>query len=362
MGFFLALSRFVGPLQKLLPARRQSLVAIDLDESSVRAIHVRRDGTRLVLDGYRIVRIPAGTPSGALAAACRQALDLRLGDEAVAVSIASPEATVRKLDLPRMRPEELLEALPWEARRHIGGLADDALLDAQILGGTNNGEAIETVLVAFPKARYAEMELLWSDLGITPAFVDLRPLATMNSLFLRSADGDRSPFALLDLGAGVGSFSIFSRSSLILFRDVSPRLAHLDSLLASHFTIPAAEVEQFKMTGKLPNGKVATSQEIEEALADLVAELAEDLRAGVVYLENQTGGTLDKVYMAGGNSIFLDRHGAADAVRSQSGVTLERYNPFQTMRLGVVDEMALKAAYSELCAPAGLAARFFAAA
>jgi Tfp pilus assembly PilM family ATPase len=347
-------------LSRLGGRRRTAVTAIDVGLTSVRAVHLRRDGEALVLDGFRVTRMPEGPSDRALEAGVRAALELRLDDEPVAIAVSSPEAAIRKVELPPMTPDELYEALPWEARKQVAGLADDAILDVQVLSPGGESTPMEVVLVAFPRDQYDRAGGLFERLGAPPAFVDLRQLATLNSLSLGGPPPAR-PIAVLDLGSAIASFSILTGRSLFLFRDLSPRLANLNALLAGKFTLGAEALESLKVSGKLPDGKTPAPGAIRAALADLEAELAEDLRSGLLYLENRSGGSLDHVYLTGGNAIFLDRYGIAEAVSTQSGVALERYNPFQGLRLGMIDEIALKAHFSELVAAAGVAARFFGA-
>lgn len=344
---------------RIFGRRRLAVVAVDLGLTAVKAVHVRKDGESLVLDGFRLLRFHGESAESSIEAACREVLELRLADEPVALSVVSPEAVIRKIELPPMTHEELLQALPWEARRQISGLAEDAMLDAQVLNPGGDGTPMEVLLVAFPRSEYSRIDALWKGLGVDLQFVDLYPLATMNSLRLRESFAPRTPVALLDLGSTCAFFSIFSESSVLLFRDLNPRVTQLDALLASHFSLGLNEVHALKLSGKLPDGKAPPAAAVQKALAELVTELTEDLRSGVVFLENHTGGSLDRVVLTGGNTIFLDRHGILDGLASQTGLTLERYNPFQAFRLGLIDEIGLKASASELCAAAGVAARYF---
>ena len=358
MSFTSKFSR--NPIARMLGRhRRSSVLAIDLGVTAVKAIHVRQDGGSLVLDGFRVLRLQGNSGSRSIESACHEAMELRLADEPVAVSIASSGTAIRKVELPPMTFEELRQALPWEARRQISGLAEDAMIDAQVLSPGGDGAPMEILLVAVPRNEYARAEALWSELGIDPPFVDLRPLATMNSLRLRESFTPRAPVAVLDLGSAAAFFAICSESSVLLVRDLSPRVTQLNSLLVSHFSLDPEQVEAVKLSGKLSDGTAPPPGAIQKALGDLIGELNEDLRSGVVFLENHTGGSLDRVYLTGGNTSFLDRHGILGTLSAQSGLTLERYNPFQTFRLGLIDEIGLKAATSELCAAAGVAARFF---
>ncbi|MGH7803809.1 MAG: pilus assembly protein PilM, partial [Candidatus Binatia bacterium] len=316
----------------------------------VRGIHARRQGRDLVIDGYRLARVDA---QRSLEDACRDVLSLRLGNEAVAIAVASPEAAIRQAEMPPMTPREIQEALPWEARRHIAGLDDDAVLDVQVLDRSEPGP-MNVLIVAFPRRLYDDLASLWTSLGIDPAFVDLAPLGVMNAA---RDEQSVAPQAILDLGTGTGSFSISSPNGILLFRDLAPRVSRLDSLLGTAFSLNEEAVEALKRNGKLPSTPAPPKAALEKAIGEVTGELGEDLRAGVLYLENRTGGAIDRVLLTGTTAHFLERHGLTDAIASASGLAFERLNPFRRFRLGLVDEIGLKGNAFDLAAAAGVAAR-----
>jgi type IV pilus assembly protein PilM len=340
-----------------------ALLAIDVAVNAVRAIHVRRDGGDLVLDGFRVLR-GAGSASGqALEEALREAVSLRRGSEAVAVSVNSSDASIRRIDLPPMNPKELRESLQWEARRHIAGLPEDAVLDAHVLGGPGHDARaaagpMAVVLVAFPRQLYESLEAALDRFRAEPVFIDVSPLAAMNGL-VRREDFTNGPLALLDLGSASGSFSIFSADDLLLFRDLGQRVAQMDQTLANQFALDPEQLETLKLTGKLPKGETPNPVVLQRALGNVTAELVEDVRSALLFLESRAGTALEHVYVSGGNAALLERCGITESISVQTGVPLERWNPLQTFRIGLVDEIALRACASELSALAGLAARFF---
>jgi Tfp pilus assembly PilM family ATPase len=214
------------------------------------------------------------------------------------------------------------------------------------------------VLVAFPRQLYESLEAALDRFGADPVFIDVSPLAALNG-FLRRDDFISGPLALLDLGSGTGSFSIFAAADLVLFRDLGQRATHMDQTLANQFALDPEQLESLKLSGKLPKGETPNPVVVQRVLASVATELVEDIRSALLYLESRAGGSLEHVYLSGSNAGFLERCGIADSIGAQSGVTLEPWNPLQAFRIGLVDEIALRAAASELSAVAGLAARFF---
>jgi len=214
------------------------------------------------------------------------------------------------------------------------------------------------VLVAFPRSIYESLAAALDRFGANPAFIDVSPLAAMNGV-LRRADFSNGPLALLDLGCGGGSFSIFSADDLLLFRDLGQRVAQMDQILANQFALDPEQLETFKLSGKLPKGETPNPLTVQRALTNVTAELVEDVRSALLFLESRAGGSLDHVYVSGGNASLLERFGITESISGNTGVALERWNPLQSFRVGLVDELALRNCGAELSALAGLAARFF---
>lgn len=337
-------------LQGFLGRKPDSLIALEIAPTGARALRARRDGTSLFLDGFRVAAV---NESHSLEDACRDVLSLRITDEPVAIAVWSPDAAIRQIELPPMSEQEMREALPWEARRHVTGLGDDAVIDAQILGATESG-ATNALLAAFPRNLYEDLASLWSTLRVEPAFVDLAPLAVMNAVMPVS---DAGPQAILDLGARAGSFSIFSSKGVVLYRDLAPRVDRIDSVLGTAFGVHDGALDALKRSGKLPNGAPPRAT-LDKAMAEVVTDLGEDIRSGMLYLENRTGGAIDHVLLAGSTASFLDRIGIADAIATAAGTSFVRLNPFQRFRAVGVDQVGLERSTFELAAAAGVAARF----
>jgi Tfp pilus assembly PilM family ATPase len=359
MDFSSTLSGFLGSW--LGRGDRSAVVALDVSPKVVRSLHVRSEGTQLVLDGYRIVR--GVGESRTMAGGLREALEIRLAKEPVVVSINSPDVTIRRIEVPPMSAQELREALPWEARRHIAGLADDAVLDAQILAGPPAGSAgprgpMSVVLVAFPRPLYEGLSIAGLDLDVDFDFVDVAPLSAMNGLLRYRTSFEDGPLALLDLGSPLAWFSIFTDDDLVLFRDLAQRAEEIDQAIAAAFNLDAAQVESFRVTGKVPKGEAPNAAALQKALGGVIAELVEDLRSANIFLESRASASLERVHLSGAYASMFERNGIAEAISAQSGVMLERWNPLQGFRIGLVDEIGLRAASGELSAAAGLVARF----
>jgi type IV pilus assembly protein PilM len=350
------LSNVLAPLRGF-SARADAVLAVDVGLKALRSIRVRQADDELVLDAFRTVRGVGSSSGHELEEGLREVLGIRRGKEPVVVSVNSPDAAVRRIELPPMNPRELRESLPWEARRHIAGLADDAVLDAQVL--TNGGTGpTPVVLVAFPRPLYDSLGAALERFGVDPEFIDLSPLAAMNALLEHVPHHD-GPLAMLELGASAGCFSIFSGDDVVLFRDLGQRVSHMDQALTNQFALDPAALDAFKVSGKLPKGETPNSTAVARALAAFSNELVEDLRSALLFLESRANVALDRVHLSGLGGAVLDRYGIADSISAQSGVALERWNPLDEFTIDLADDAALRASASELAAVTGLASRFF---
>lgn len=133
----------------------------------------------------------------------------------------------------------------------------------------------------------------------------------------------------------------------------------MNALLSTAFGLDEHQVEAFERSGKLPSGEIPSRAAVEKAVGEVIADLVEDLRAGQAYVDNRIGEMVDRAFVTGGSTGFFDRAGLIELIAALSGLALERHNPLRGFRLGLVDEIALKGAATELSGVAGLAARFF---
>lgn len=219
-----ALSRAASLAARLIAPGWTDLVGVDVSETSVKLVRVRRRG------GSRSVDVAARS----LRAEERGGSRPRVGDALrdlvqatgwqgamAAIAIGGNDVVVRRLALPDMKSADLGSALRLECRKHVAGPIEETEIRYEILGrSVRDGAASLDLLVTLAsRRRVAEARELVEQAGLKPVCVTLRPVALLALLEGASADPDEVT-AYLDLGASESHVSILKNREIRFARDL----------------------------------------------------------------------------------------------------------------------------------------------
>jgi Tfp pilus assembly PilM family ATPase len=211
---------------------------IDLDADHV--CLVRAEGTtdieRFTHAGVEPIGTSGGQAGPAEAAAALGRLlgrlDLRKGQLGhIAASVGGAEASCRQVALPLMNEEELAQALPLEARKHLDleGM-ESPVVDYQVLdrspGGVKTQPRMLVLFAAVPMSmRDYPLEALRLA-GMEPDVVDLQALSRLNALLgvMPDFDADSDVAGILHLGNSRAELHLWSRAGGLLSREIRPGL------------------------------------------------------------------------------------------------------------------------------------------
>lgn len=147
----------------------------------------------------------------------------------IAVSAGWQENSVRETEMPPITPQELAQALPYEARNHLDlETMESPVLAGQILetSGAEGEEGVTTrvLLAAVPRPRRDFVLEALERAGLEPEVVDLEPMAGLNVLFAEKAAefAENEAVGLLDIGAHHTALHIAAASGGLLTRNVAP--------------------------------------------------------------------------------------------------------------------------------------------
>jgi len=154
----------------------------------------------------------------------------------LAVTVGWQDAMVQEAITPPLDAKELVQALPFESRKHMNldGMIEP-VLDGQILGVVTDddagGTALSRVLFAAVSkdARDYTLSIL-TGAGLEPMIIDLEPLAGLNELFshLDTAEMDGKTIGLVDLGGRHAAMHIVGSDGSLLSRNLGPGSSRQD--------------------------------------------------------------------------------------------------------------------------------------
>jgi type IV pilus assembly protein PilM len=130
----------------------------------------------------------------------------------VAVSLPANHAFTRAVQLPKIGPDEIVEAVQAEAEQYISGHAEDLYLDYSILN--EDEEGIEAFIVAMPKKIVDSYLLLTKMLGLEAVLFDISIGASARLFSLDSQSS--TPSLLVDFGTRSTDITVFNRGVVVL--------------------------------------------------------------------------------------------------------------------------------------------------
>ena len=344
-------------------SRAENMAGLDLGSSAVKAVELRR-----VRAGFELVRAgleplePGAVAEGAIedaesvAEAIRRVFNRsRIRSRKVATSVSGHSVIVKKLTLPAMSREELVEAIQWEARQVIPFDLSDVHLDHQVLAGAPGREDTQVLLVAARKERVGSRLEAIAGAGLSPVIVDVDGFALHNAYEANYGRGSSVTTALLHIGAGVTNL-VVTRGGIPLFtRDLSAGGNQLTGLLQQQLRIDFEEAERMKKESALEALEAGPSGALLQSATETL--LLETRKSLDLFEAAAEGESIQRVYVSGGCSELA---GLMERLQSGLDLPLEPLDPFKSIAVGRgVDKESLYRQASSLAVAVGLALRGF---
>ncbi|MDP2912510.1 MAG: type IV pilus assembly protein PilM [Candidatus Omnitrophota bacterium] len=322
-------------------------VGLDIGAYAVKIVEISDmpDRPALVrLGEKKIVGLSGEETSAAIKALAEEA---KISTKEVSVSVSGPSIIVRFITMPKMSEEELGSAIRFEAEKFIPFNIDDCVLDFQILKkagsakppdaafsaaktGDESDTRIDCLLVAARKEEIDSRVALAERAGLLVNAVDVDSFALTNS-FLRNFTElkPEKVAALLNIGALSTNLSVVSGNGISFMRETAVGGNDFTDLISKKMGISEEAAEELKLSG------MDRPDEIAGCAKSVLVTLLDDIKVSLSYHENQSGRSVDEIYISGGGSKLL---GLEDAFTEAFGSRPNRWNPFgflDTSRAGV---------------------------
>jgi hypothetical protein len=165
----------------------------------------------------------------------------------VATSVWASTMIIRKISLPRLRPQEVPGALQLEADKYVPFGLDECILDHFPFPADPQGQKTDVMLVASKKDLILERCKLLEDAGLKLWFMDIDPVALTNWLLIRRPESARGTRALIHIGDAPGRTQ-GEDSFIIILKDGVPWVIRD---LGERFSAPEVSDEACSQTAAL---------------------------------------------------------------------------------------------------------------
>lgn len=337
---------------------------------TLRAFASRPTPQGLVVEG--VVTDPA-----ALAQEIRDLMaEARTRKRYVVTAVPNPGVILRTIQVPKMPPKEMEEAVRWEAERYIPFPIDEVVLDfapLTPLSEVREGEQVQVMVAAARQEAVAGVLEALKGAGLVPVVLDVKPFAGLYPLEEElSKDPERVAVAL-EIGADTTSLvltrgdqpqavRVLTTPSSKDFTEAIGRAFGLDFLTAEEVkrtyglaTIPT-EDEELLLDFNAERERYSPAQ-IYDAIRPVLVELTQEIRRSLEFFRVQLGDLQPEVgYLYGGGSRL---RGLATLLTDTLGVNFTLPNPWAGIQVDPrrFDLEKLQELSPEFMVPVGLALR-----
>ena len=273
--------------------------------------------------------------------------------EAVNIALSGPATVIRDINFPKMGPEELKQALKFEAQRHIPFPLQEVNLDGCILKDDLPDNKMLVLLAAVRKEFIAQRIKFLESAGLKANTVEIDSLSLANAFNFNygQEEGLKSKaVALLNIGAAITNVTILEDGLPRLSRDIPIAGNNFTQKIADTLGVDFKSAEEIKLK---PESEQFSK--IAHGLEAVFAELTQEIRISFDYYESQSASTVGKIFLSGGGSLLL---GLKERLSGLMGIEVNYWEPFKKVRLSAsLDPEKVKSLSAQLAVALGLALR-----
>jgi type IV pilus assembly protein PilM len=279
--------------------RVKSLIGLDVGTRAVKAVELTWNGGP-VITGFGYAELPS--PDAVPETVSRVLRENSFHSRRVVTSVSGKAVIVRYLTMFKMSPEDLQNAIRYEADKYIPFDVEDVVLDCQPYdagGGDLAPNEMRVLLVACKRAVVDEQLRILAGAGLTPEIVDVDVFALGNAFELavrRGPEAAGRATALVDVGASKTCVNVVRAGASLFTREIHAGGDAFTAAIANRLGLKPAEAEALKH-------RPGTEQErVRAAYVPAVDDLASEVRLSFDYFENQFDMPIDEVLLSGGGA------------------------------------------------------------
>ncbi|MBI2097581.1 MAG: type IV pilus assembly protein PilM [Candidatus Vogelbacteria bacterium] len=292
------------------------VVGLDLGHSSVKAVQLRRDKGRAILETYGEMAVgPYGHLAvGQVSNLSGDQMAELLGDlfreaniTARAVSVAIPlrSSLLLIIELPPLSPSQLGKVIPIEARKYIPVPISEVELDWWVIpqpaaGAPAAGEPkkVEVLLAAIHKEVINQDTAHLKRLELTPAFFEIETFSAIRSIF----SGERGATVILDLGAGTTKLAIVDYGIVRISHTISKGAQDITLAISRSLGLEFAKAEEIKRSvGLLERYE---GQNISGLASTIVEYIFAEAHKVLTIYETRQRRSIEKVILIGSGALL----------------------------------------------------------
>lgn len=268
----------------------------------------------------------------------------------VVIAIGGRDVIIKKIQVERVKEQQLRELLRWEAEQHVPFDVESVELDHQTLDPTGDSAEMNVLLVAAKRELIESKLRVLSEAGLSAAIVDVESFALHNGFEVNHPDAMSGIVGLLNIGHDVTNVNILDDGVPILTRDIAVGTRRLREDLMRERGLTAEEAD------KLLQG-FDRSPHVDAVLETRAEEIAVGVERAVAFLQqNSRGAEMRQAYSCGGGARIP---GINERLGDRLRMTVQLANPLANLKVrdGALESLVTDEVAPLLMLPIGLALR-----
>ncbi len=263
----------------------------------------------------------------------------------VVIMVSGPQVFIRRITMPPMPQEDLVEVIPFEATKHVSFSVEQLAVDYIIVGekdveGVKN---LDILLVAIPKEVIEQQKSIIRAAGLRPVAVTVAPMVLWKAFQLSEKEHEEKVIAMLDIGYERTTISLLNNGVLEFTRTIN---LGGDEVTKSIMTVPLVkgerglrtftyeEAENTKQEHGFPSPtETGTTSEgvslnqISMLMRPVLEKLLGEVRTSFdFYTTEFQVPKVDKIIVSGGGAALK---GLREFLAGDLGIEVELASPFQ---------------------------------
>lgn len=311
-----------------------SFVGIDVGSDSVKVVQLRKERERAVLETYGELKVARyfqhesetagagflGKSDRAVANLLTDVLrEANVTTRRAVFSIPSTSSFVTLVELPLTDPDEIREAIPFEARRYIPIPAAEVALDWQILESDEVEKRTAVLLAAVPNEVIAKYRRIADLLRLELVAVEVESFSTARALL----GNDRGVAAIIHWGAIVTTITVVDNRQIRLSHNFGRGSQEITMAIAHSLNVTAERAEAVKREVGL--SEKPAERGVAEVIVPIVDSALADLERAMTNYNRTAKRKIEKIVLSGGGAGLP---GLVDHVAKRFGLETAVGNPF----------------------------------
>lgn len=363
-----------NPFQKLFQLgatdlwqkKESRVVGLDIGHSSVKAVQLRREQGRAILETYGEIALG---PYGDLAIGQVSNLGVPklvelLGDlfkeaniNATATSMAIPlrSSLLIIMELPDVGRAKLEKIVPIEARKYIPVPITEVELDWWVIPKASEAKAVvdrqqvEVLLAAIHHDIIGQYRETLKALEREAAFFEIETFSALRSVFA----GDLSPTVIIDLGASTTKLAIVDYGVVRLSHTISKGAQDITLSISRSLGVDFAKAEEIKRRVGLVE-TIRTEEQVTGLVSTIVEYIFSEVTKVLTIYQRKQQRAISKIILIGGGALLK---GLLETATRSFEVPVTLGNPFAQVEYPAFLDKVLRGSGPGFAVAMGLALR-----